>query len=210
LLYDASLAYATAWFFQLLVISIPDGRRRRSLEAIVAPRVDGVTTMCMQLVNEVGRIGPAGGARFPLPPAEVESSLHMINPMDATPNWDLNWLELVRHLLNQSNVARAAVRPFYPRLSEELLILLEAEEEAARIIDANHRFLQRSLDDNLDRLTKPMIRWMECTEGLRQHRRSILTPSLPIPIPEPDSKMITIPIENFPDARSSFTAQSDQ
>ncbi len=123
-LYDLAVAYATAWTFQLLVISMPAQQRQDAFERIVAPRVDALAANGQDLGRAIRSQEESQAALLPAI-SGVSKALAATSPDQEAPGWAITWLELIRHLVSGAAASRHALRPFYPRMSEELLALLE-------------------------------------------------------------------------------------
>ncbi|MEU0093872.1 hypothetical protein [Kribbella sp. NPDC006257] len=178
--YDACLAYATAWLFQWLVIVRPEGRERERLHEVIAPRIDHVVKLGIELgsvIRTQGGLAPA----FPVPRPEVESILTATNPRDDAPGWLADWHQVLDELSAEAAVQRSALKPFYAKLDHRLLTLLELEEARMALLARVGRASAVVTWESMERFVAPVADWLDAAEALRQYRITDLAPKRPTP-----------------------------
>lgn len=184
-LYDVAIAYATAWLFQLLVIVLPARTQERRLAAILAPRIDALLITGYDLSNAVGLASARGTGRLPLEEGEVAGVFSTRDGIgEHVPGWATDWFGLFRHIARRNGAAQAALKPFYPRMSEELLELLEEEQRQMDIIVRLERLGSTSQFGYLGNFTAAVEAWLDAIQALREHRLNSLASIRRPPSPE--------------------------
>jgi hypothetical protein len=182
--YDACLAYATAWLFQWLVIARPEKHRRERLHDLIAPRIDHIIELGIEL-GTVIRAQRGETPTFPVDSSEVLSTLTVTDPREDAPGWMADWHRVVADLSETAAIQRAALKPFYAQLDPKVLALLELEEARMALLTRVGRVSAEVEWDQMKNLVTPVTDWLESVEALRQHRISHLAPKRPVPVPNP-------------------------
>lgn len=195
--YDACIAYATAWLFQWLVIVRPEQRRRERLHELIAPRIDHI----IELGIELGAAIRAQGGRqptFPIDSTEVVATLAVIDPREEAPGWSADWHHLIADLAESAAIERSALKPFYAQLDHMVLPLLEHEESRMAVLARTGRASAEIEWERMHALATPVVDWLDAVEALRQHRSSHLAPKRPVPIANPKrSDFQRVPIDQL-------------
>lgn len=181
LIYDLSLAFLTGWIFHLLVIVAPEADRRARLDSIVAGRIDFLIRAGFTLAKPLARAANVDLENFPPPPEAIDRACARIRPSDSPRGWAGDWHGLIRHLERITDVQRLAIKPFYARLGEDILKLLDAEElEFTHLRRVNASSSRFDLED-LSALAEWISRWLETVDALRTYRAEHLAPGVDVP-----------------------------
>jgi len=182
------LAFLTGWFFHLLVIVLPERQRRARLERIVARRIDYLLRAGFDFAKPLSRTIKAGSPSFPLSAESVTKACALITPGGAPPGWPPDWYGLVRHLGNVTDTQRLALQPFYPRLDEDLLGLLEDEELAFLHLRRVNKMASAFEAENLSALAPWIIGWLKAISALHTYRLTHLRTETAPPAPDEDEE----------------------
>jgi hypothetical protein len=194
--YDLGLAWVTAWAFQLLVIVVPAERERRQFNELMAPRLDHLIYLGMQLADAVAQqVG-----RVPGPLVDGTSINRVCAGVALTtdaPGWATDWGGVLRHLASRAEHVRANLRPFYPRLPPELLLALEEEDQAMDEIVRMEKFGRAFDAPDMKRLEAPLLRWLTSIDMVRDIRARRIAPKRPLPERSVlDAGMLHIPMDD--------------
>ncbi len=193
LVYDLAIAFATAWLFQLAVVAVPATAQRRRFEEIVARRVDRLIELGFQLSTAIALAGGSRGDAFPVVPEAIRAHCRSIAPTGEVPGWlHADWLGLVRHLGELSGRERASLKPFYPRMSEDLIALLEREEGAMLTLETVERLLRATEPSDMRQFEKGFVQWLHAIHELLNHRKHRLAPHVAVPEAHVDSNRIPV------------------
>lgn len=199
LLYDLCLAWATAWAFQFLVIVAPLERQRAEFEKLIAPRVDRLIALGMEL-NDAVRLEaevPSPGD-FDLDAAVVSKVCTEVYLESEVPGWDGTWERVLRHLDQNAQRVRSNLRPFYSQLTPVLLEALEEEESSMETIRREISLIKTFRSDDLKRLDSPVFKWLTSISMLRTIRSTSLAPNVPMPKRSAlNSGRILVPFDDF-------------
>lgn len=132
-LYELSLAYAAAWFFQWLVIELPASGQRDRLHRLVARRVDRLIECGLELATCI-RVQDGQDPEFPIQSLEGARVCESTNSNAQPPGWKASWHEMLLDIVQSTGRHRASLEPFYARLDEQLLSLLEDEEDCSEVL----------------------------------------------------------------------------
>lgn len=206
LLYDFGLAWAAAWAFQLLVVVLPAERERQRFNLLIAPRVDRLIGIGMELAEAIAKqAGKTPSAHFAL---DVEALKHVCGAVsldDDVQGWDGAWSSILRHWGTLSASARDALRPFYTRLTPDVLEALREEELAMDEILRMERFARAFDAPDMSRLEGPLFRWLTSIHMLVAERNESLARELPLPEHSAlDAARIKVPIDDFIRQREEF------
>lgn len=215
LLYDLGLAWAAAWAFQLLVIVLPAERERTRFNALIAPRVDRLIEIGMELTEAVAKqAGETPLAHFAFDAETLQKVCGSVSVDDEVPGWKGTWGSLLRHWGSLSTSARDDLRPFYMRMTPELLEALREEELAMDAVRRMERFARAFDAPDMSRLEGPLFDWLTSIDMLSEERKKSLAPELPLPEHSGlDAAGIKIPMDDFirqrEEFRSSLEPESD-
>ncbi len=178
LLYDSSLAYATAWLFQWLVIVRPERARRTVSNRIVATFVYDLVRPGRSLVATLRASTGRQGTGWPPRADDLRAMCAAVQP-SKTPKGQLmgNWWRYLEHIYNQQVRAQRGLEPFYHRMDEELLGLVRDERESGLIL---RQFSIREFGDprnpSLDAFANDLSNWLASVEALREYHDRVLAP----------------------------------
>lgn len=196
LMYDASLAFATAWLFQWLVISRPAQSERNALNSILAPKVDRLIYVGLSLADVVASAAGRPHGSFRVDAQEIAKICHKASPSDDAPGWASSWSAVLQHFGNQAQRARTSLSPLYARLEPDLLEALAAEEDAMESMLQLLRLSDAHDADNLSRLADPMTRWLTSIDMLCAVRRDSVAPTRDLPKTTPLEKgRVNLPMD---------------
>jgi hypothetical protein len=186
LIYDLALAFLAGWIFHLLVVVAPEADRRARLDSIVAGRIDFLIRAGFTLAKPLARAADVDPEGFPLLPEAIDRACARVRPSDPPRGWAGDWHGLIRHLERITDVQRLAIKPFYARLGEDVLRLLDAEElEFTHLRRVNASSSRFELDD-LSGLAEWISRWLGAVDALRAYRAEHLAPEVDAPQPGDD------------------------
>ncbi len=196
--YDLSLAWVTAWAFQLLVIVLPAERERERFQALVAPRLDRLIVLGMDLSDAIHAQAKAPvDDEFSVDGALVKSVCETVSLKEDVPNWLGDWGTVLRHLGGLAEKYRASLRPFYARLPADVLEVLEQEELAMDEILRMERFSRAFEAPNLKRLEVSMFRWLSSLHMLYGIRSGAFAPEVAVPTRSPlDQGRVKVPLDD--------------
>jgi hypothetical protein len=196
-LYDLGLAWVTAWAFQLLVIVIPAERERQQFDELLAPRLDHLIVLGMQLADVVAQ--QLGREPGPLVDGtSINKVCTGVSLKADAPGWASNWGGVLRHIAGRAEHIRANLRPFYPRLPPELLQALEEEEQAMDEIARMERLGRAFNSPDMKRLEGPLFRWLTSIEMVRDVRARLVAANRPLPKRSVlDAGMLHVPVDDF-------------
>jgi hypothetical protein len=199
LVYDLGLAWAAAWAFQLLVVVLPAERERERFNALIAPRVDRLIKIGMELAEAVAKqSGKTPSKQFSLDAEALKETCRAARLNDKVPGWDGAWGSIFRHWGGLSSSASDALRPFYMRLTPELLEALKEEELAMDEILRMERFARAFDAPDMSRLEGALFKWLTSIDMLVEERNSTLARELPLPeYSAIDAAMIKVPMDDF-------------
>ena len=196
LAYDASLAYATAWLFQWLVIVRPAEAQQRRMNEIAAPRLDAIIRLGFELADALRRQVNQSVGGFPVDEETVRKACASTTAREWVPGWDTSWNGLYRHLASESDRFRASLKPMYARLPDDVVALLDREEFAVAQIARNER-AGRPFDlKHMNAFVVPINRWFEVIDELRGIREGGFAPEIAAPEPQITKPWIILPIED--------------
>lgn len=209
LAYDIGLAWLTAWAFQLLVIVIPAERERRHLEQPVARRVNRLIDVGMRLEEAITRqLGKTPKPKFTFDSADLQAVCESTPLTGEVPGWFGDWGTLLDSIAAAAERNRGALRPFYPRLSPDLITALEEEDLAMEALARTIEFLRIQMHhppaggapSSMKRLTDPLSKWLTSIDMLVTVRASSLARELPLPERTAASSAgsFRIPMEQYP------------
>jgi hypothetical protein len=195
--YDLGLAWVTAWAFQLLVIVIPSERERAQVNELIAPRLDQLIRLGMQLADVVAHEASSRPDSLVDGPSLNKVCASVSLSSDA-PGWATDWGGLLRHLSGRAERVRASLRPFYPRFPPELLQALEEEDQAMEEIVRLERFVRTFGATDIKRLESPIFRWLRSIEMVRSIRSKQIAPRRPLPERSVlDAGKVHVPMDDF-------------
>lgn len=196
---DLGIAWATAWAFQFLVIVMPAERERTQFDALIAPRVDRLIGLGMEMVTMVdSQCGRPLRAEFAVDLADVKAVCDTVSLNDEAPGWNGSWGIVLQHLGSRAESVRATLRPFYGRLTPELLEALEQEDLAMDEILRMERFGRAFDAPNMARLEGGLSRWLTSIHMLVTLRSSSLAPELPVPEQSAvNTDVVKVPMDSF-------------
>ena len=199
LVYDLGIAWATAWAFQLLVVVLPAERERERFNALIAPRVDRLIGIGMELAEAVAKqAGKSPSVQFALDAGALKEACGAVSVHDEVPGWDGAWGSTLRHWGSLSASARDALRPFYTRLTPEVLEALREEELAMDEILRMERFARAFDAPDMSRLEGPLFKWLTSIHMLVEERKKSLARELPLPEHSTlDSARTKVPLDDF-------------
>lgn len=206
LLYDLGIAWVTAWAFQFLVIVAPAERERKQFDALIAPRVDRLINLGMQTVLAMDKqLGKRPQVGFDFDGGNLRVFCETVNLRDTAAGWRGTWSTVLRHLGDRASHARAALRPFFPRLSPELLEALEQEELAMDAVLLMERIARAYDEPNMSRLEKPMFKWLTSIHMLSTLRSTSLAPERALPqLSAVYAATVMVPLDDFVRQREEF------
>lgn len=181
LVYDLSIAYATAWFFQWLVISRPARQRRRRLNQIVARRLDKTLDLGLEVGSRLTLAAGLGAKEFPYDPNVVRSACKSLDPTSEPPDWGVDWHGMLADVIASADHNRAGLRSFYASVDESTLALLEDEEERALVLARTVAASEALHWATMENWARPLNNWLDTLNALMNHRISHLAPEHPAP-----------------------------
>jgi len=176
LLYDAGLAYATAWLFQWLVIVRPERARRASLNAVIGQRVDAVVNPCRSLVSALRRATGRPDIEWPPTEAEMQSMCAEVDVSQPPFKHGFeNWWVYLRMIQHRRMVAEKALEPYYDRMDEELLVLDNNERDTGLLL-ASLMLPALRVDETLDLndFAADLWVWVQAIDALRVYKETVL------------------------------------
>jgi hypothetical protein len=197
--YDLSLAWVTAWAFQLLVIVLPAERERKRFQDLVAPRIDRLIVLGMDLSDAIyaKAKAPVEG-NFSVDAALVKSVCQTTALSDDMPNWLGDWGTVLRHLGGLADKFRASLRPFYAKLPADVLEALDQEELAMDELMRMERFSRVTEAPDMSRLESSVFRWLSSLHMLHSIRTSAFAPNVAAPKRSPlNQGSIKVPMDDF-------------
>jgi hypothetical protein len=171
----------------------------REFNALITPRVDRLISLGREIIVAVaGQRGTGPQAGFAFDAADIKVVCDTVSLRDDAPGWDGTWSTVLRHLGNRAASIPAALRPFYSRLTPDLLEALEQEELAMDEVLLMERFGRAFNAPNLKLLEEPLIRWLTNVHRLSILRSSSLAPELPLPEQSAlETEMVKVPMDDF-------------
>lgn len=199
LFYDLGLAWAAAWAFQFLVVILPAERERERFNALIAPRVDRLVVVGVELSTAIAKqAGKSPSVQFVLDVEALKDVCGTAGVQDEVSGWDGSWGSILRHWGSLAERSREALRPFYTRLIPEVLEALREEELAMEEILRMERFARTFDAPDMSRLEGPLFKWLTSIEMLVDERRKSLAPELPLPEQSAlDTATIKVPLDDF-------------
>lgn len=208
LAYDASLAWATAWAFQLLVIVVPAEKERRRFDNIVAPRLDALIDLGLDLEASLEKKASKDGqsrAGLAVDVEVIAKACHLASLSEEASGWDLTWGELLEHIGDQAEDARSALRPFYPRFSLDVLEALEAEEVAMKHLLTAARVAPATHAGAMKRIATEVFVWLSSVHMILAVREQAVATWRPVPHKQPVVEgYVRTPLDKFLTERTSI------
>jgi hypothetical protein len=197
--YDLSLAWVTAWAFQFLVIVLPAERERRRFQELVAPRLDRLIVLGMDLNDAIYAKAKAPiEGDFSVDAALIKSVCRSTALSDDMPNWLGEWGIVLRHLGGLADKFRASLRPFYAKLPADVLEALDQEELAMDELMRMERFCRVTEAPDMSRLEGSVFRWLSSLHMLHSIRTSAVAPSVAAPKRSQLSHgSVKVPLDDF-------------
>ena len=197
--YDLSLAWVTAWAFQLLVLVLPAEKERKRFEELVAPRIDRLIALGLELSDAI-HLQAEEPVRQPFSVDEgiVRSVCQSTNLGADMPNWLGTWEIVLRHLGTLAEKYRASLRPFFGKLPADILEALDQEElamdEILRMARFNRAFEHESMSD----LEESIFRWLTSLHMLHSIRSRAFATSVDVPRHSAiDRSGVKVPMADF-------------
>lgn len=205
LFYNFSLSWVTAWAFQLLVIVLPEKRKTAQFQRLVAPRLDPLIGLGLELDAALRQ---AADARRPSD-LQVDAELlgrvcARVRLKEDAPGWMATWETVLRQHGVQAERYRAGLRPFFGQLPPEMLVALHQEELAMDQLLRVLRIAVELEDTDMARLEELMFRWLTSLHMLQEVRLTTFAVDVPLPVRPPDDGRVNIPVEQFLAQRRSM------
>lgn len=198
LLYDLGLAWAAAWAFQLLVVVLPAERERGRFNELIAPRLDRLIGIGMEMAEAVAKqAGTPPLAHFAVDASSLKKTCGETSLHDGVPGWQGEWGSILRHWGSLSASARDALRPFYTRLTPEVLEALWEEELAMAEILRMERFARAFDAPDMSRLESPLFKWLTSIDMLVEERKTSIARDLPTPKRSALDAGTMVPMDDF-------------
>jgi hypothetical protein len=138
------------------------------------------------------------GSTFSVDREAIGTVCKSVSLRDETPGWMGDWGTVLRHLGARAEGCRADMRPFYARLTAELLTAFEQEELAMDEILRLERFSRAFDAPDLSRLEDALFRWLTSVHMLYSLRSGAIAPDIETPQPSPlDSGKVHIPMADL-------------
>lgn len=212
LLYDAGLAYLTAWLFHQLVIVLPEAIRADRLARVLAPRVDALIELGYQIAEGVNRTAGVDSAAFPPDLGTAKRAVEKAAPDSSFPGWGDNWSGVLLHITRRAEDARRGLKPFYPVLDQTLLEVLESEEREAEKLAFALRAGKILRREHLRDLASPLHGWLAALDQLLNMRRSTLAAEVQVPRMRPKDNSVLMNLDQIESDfnRLFFNVQTDK
>lgn len=177
-LYDASLAYATAWLFQLLVIVRPDRARRIRSNRVVAPRIFDLVRPARQLVHHLSTTARRQDVTWPPTQQQLTELCSKIDttkpPREVLTN---SWWTYLEYIQRMRQEAQLRLEPYYDRIDEDLLELLNTEREAGSMLRQFRPEMPTPTNATLEAWVGDFYKWTQAEAALYTHANTVLSPN---------------------------------
>lgn len=172
---------------------------RERFHALIAPRVDRLIEIGIEVAAAVAKqAGKTPSAHFAFDSGALREVCGAVSVDDEVPGWDGTWGSLLRHWGSLAASARDALRPFYTKLTPELLEALREEELAMDAVLRTERLARAFKAPDMSRLDAPLFDWLTSVDMLVSERKESIAPQMPLPEHSAlDAATIKVPMDDF-------------
>ena len=174
---DVSIAYATAWLFQLLVIVRPGTERQLRSNRLIAPRVFDLVRPARQLVHHLSTTAARSDVAWPPTQQQLKEMCCAIDAKKPPRQFLAdNWWTYLAYTQRMRHEAQLRLEPYYDRIDEDLLELMNAEREAGLMLRQFRSGMPRPANLTLEVWAEDFYKWIQAEAALYTHANTVLSP----------------------------------
>jgi hypothetical protein len=179
--FDLGIAYLSAWVFHLLIVRLPDERRRRAFLASIGPELAGLSDVGKILQRQIEDQSNTAQQTFPADRELVKEMCEGVHmdapsgmlrwPLDEDQPKSLTWAEFLRSTSELTSRLQRDLAALYQFMDDDLVLLLQGER-VARLHKHRGLFNARQMGDtSLSWTADEIFEYLEIAGRIETYRK---------------------------------------